>query len=67
MIGCVFNVGIVELYLYNLRDFVIDCYCKVDDEFYGGGVGMVFKFELVFVVMEVIFCSFCSWVLLMLL
>lgn len=28
-------------------DYVYDCYCKVDDYFFGGFVGMVMKIELI--------------------
>ena len=33
--------GIVEIVLWNIRDFATDSYRKVDDKPYGGGAGMV--------------------------
>ncbi len=45
VIGRSFSKGIAELNLFNPRDFTIDSYHKVDDEPYGGGVGMVLKPE----------------------
>ncbi len=45
VIGRAFTTGIAELNLYNPRDFTHDSYHKVDDEPYGGGVGMVLKPE----------------------
>ena len=38
------NNGLIELELYNPRDFAEDNYRRVDDYSYGGGPGMVMKF-----------------------
>ena len=45
LIGRAFSKGIAELHLHNPRDFTTDSYHKVDDQPYGGGVGMVLKPE----------------------
>ncbi len=45
VIGRSFSAGIAQLTIYNPRDFTSDSYHKVDDEPYGGGVGMVLKPE----------------------
>ncbi len=45
VIGRALSRGIAELNLYNPREFTSDSYHKVDDEPYGGGVGMVLKPE----------------------
>ncbi|MGL5082769.1 MAG: tRNA (guanosine(37)-N1)-methyltransferase TrmD [Microcoleaceae cyanobacterium] len=44
--------GIAEVYLTNPRDFTTDKHRKVDDEPYGGGVGMVLKPEPLFAAVE---------------
>lgn len=44
--------GIVEIKLWNLRDFTEDKHRKVDDEPYGGGKGMVLKCEPIFNAVE---------------
>lgn len=36
--------GIIEVYIYNIRDFFNNKYKKVDDYLFGGGVGMVMIF-----------------------
>ncbi len=48
VIGRAFSSRIAELNVYNPRDFTKDTYRKVDDEPYGGGVGMVLKPEPIF-------------------
>ena len=48
VIGRAFSNGIAELHCHNPRDYALDRYHKVDDEPYGGGVGMVLKPEPVF-------------------
>ena len=48
VIGRAFSSKIAELQVHNPRDFTTDRYRKVDDEPYGGGVGMVLKPEPVF-------------------
>lgn len=40
--------GIVDIRVYNLRDYATDKYKSVDDYPYGGGAGMVIKAEPVF-------------------
>lgn len=48
VIGRAFSSGIADLHIHNPRDFATDRYRKVDDQPYGGGVGMVLKPEPVF-------------------
>lgn len=43
---------IAEVYLTNPRDFAIDRHRRVDDEPYGGGVGMLMKPEPIFAAVE---------------
>lgn len=43
---------IAKVNLINPRDFVVDKYRKVDDEPYGGGVGMLLKPEPIFAAVE---------------
>jgi tRNA (guanine37-N1)-methyltransferase len=43
---------IASVYITNPRDFTIDRHHKVDDESYGGGVGMVIKPEPIFAAVE---------------
>jgi tRNA (guanine37-N1)-methyltransferase len=43
---------IASVHITNPRDFTIDRYRKVDDESYGGGVGMVMKPEPIFAAVE---------------
>ncbi len=45
IIGKAQKEGIIEIYIYNLRDFSKDPHKTVDDYPYGGGAGMVFKIE----------------------
>ncbi|MCM8759647.1 MAG: tRNA (guanosine(37)-N1)-methyltransferase TrmD [Candidatus Omnitrophica bacterium] len=44
--------GLLELYLWNLRDFSKDKHKKVDDAPYGGGKGMVLACEPIFLAVE---------------
>lgn len=44
--------GIIEIHLWNLRDFSKDKHKKVDDEPYGGGRGMVLACEPIFLAVE---------------
>ena len=44
--------GLVEIKIWNLRDFTKDKHRKVDDEPYGGGKGMVLKCEPIFNAVE---------------
>jgi tRNA (guanine37-N1)-methyltransferase len=46
VVGRAIKSGLVELNTYNPRDFATDNYRRVDDYSYGGGPGMVLKFEL---------------------
>ena len=43
---------IASVHITNPRDFTIDRHRKVDDESYGGGVGMVIKPEPIFAAVE---------------
>ena len=52
LIGKALAKGIAEVHLTNPRDFTIDKHHKVDDESYGGGVGMVLKPEPIFAAVE---------------
>lgn len=45
LLGKVVVNGLVEVYVYDLCDWIYDCYCIVDDILCGGGVGMVMKFD----------------------
>ncbi len=44
--------GLVELHVWNIRDFTLDKHKKVDDRPYGGGPGMVIRPEPVFRAIE---------------
>ncbi|MBI5409896.1 MAG: tRNA (guanosine(37)-N1)-methyltransferase TrmD, partial [Nitrospirae bacterium] len=44
--------SLLEVKLYNIRDFTTDPHRKVDDYPYGGGAGMVFKPEPIFRTMD---------------
>lgn len=44
--------GIIEIHLWNLRDFSKDKHKKVDDAPYGGGKGMVLACEPIFLAVE---------------
>jgi tRNA (guanine37-N1)-methyltransferase len=52
LLGKALNRGIAEVYLTNPRDFTTDKHHKVDDEPYGGGVGMVMKVEPIVAAVE---------------
>ena len=52
LLGKALARGIAEVHLTNPRDFAIDKHRKVDDEPYGGGVGMVMKPEPIFRAVE---------------
>ena len=52
VIGRALSRRIAELHIHNPRDFAEDNYRKVDDEPYGGGVGMVLKPEPIFAAFE---------------
>ncbi len=52
LIGKAFSKGIAEVFLTNPRDFTTDKHRKVDDEPYGGGVGMLMKPEPLFAAIE---------------
>ena len=54
VVGRSLSTGIAELSLHNPRDFTNDTYHKVDDQPYGGGVGMVLKPEPFFNAFEAI-------------
>jgi tRNA (guanine37-N1)-methyltransferase len=43
---------IAQVHLVNPRDFTTDKHHKVDDETYGGGVGMLMKPEPIFAAVE---------------
>lgn len=48
LIGKALGRGLAEVHLTNFRDFATDKHHKVDDEPYGGGVGMLLKPEPIF-------------------
>ncbi len=52
LIGKALSKGIAEVYLTNPRDFTTDKHHRVDDETYGGGVGMLMKPEPIFAAVE---------------
>jgi tRNA (guanine37-N1)-methyltransferase len=52
LIGKALNKGIAEVHLTNPRDFTVDKHHRVDDETYGGGVGMLMKPEPIFAAIE---------------
>jgi tRNA (guanine37-N1)-methyltransferase len=52
LIGRALSKGIAEVHLTNPRDFATDKHRRVDDEPYGGGVGMLIKPEPVFAAVE---------------
>lgn len=45
VIGRALSQGLIELSIFNPRDFTTDAHHTVDDRPYGGGPGMVMKFE----------------------
>lgn len=52
LVGKALNKGIAEVCLTNPRDFTIDKHHRVDDEPYGGGVGMLMKPDPIFAAVE---------------
>ncbi len=52
LIGKALSKGIAEVHLINPRDFTTDKHHRVDDETYGGGVGMLMKPEPIFAAIE---------------
>ena len=52
LLGKALAKGIAEVHLVNPRDFTIDKHHRVDDETYGGGVGMLMKPEPIFAAVE---------------
>ncbi len=52
LLGKAFDKNIAKVNLVNPRDYTTDKYKKVDDESYGGGVGMVLKPEPIFAAVE---------------
>jgi tRNA (guanine37-N1)-methyltransferase len=52
LLGKAFAKQIAAVHLTNPRDFTIDKHHKVDDEPYGGGVGMLMKPEPIFAAVE---------------
>lgn len=43
IMGKAIDQGLIELEIFNIRDFTLDKHNKVDDYPYGGGAGMVRK------------------------
>lgn len=52
LLGKALAKGIAEVHLINPRDFATDKHRRVDDEPYGGGVGMLMKPEPIFAAVE---------------
>jgi tRNA (guanine37-N1)-methyltransferase len=52
LIGKALSKGIAEVHLTNPRDFALDKHRRVDDETYGGGVGMLMKPDPIFAAIE---------------
>ncbi|MDJ0557029.1 MAG: tRNA (guanosine(37)-N1)-methyltransferase TrmD [Microcoleaceae cyanobacterium MO_207.B10] len=52
LLGKALVKDIAQVHLINPRDYTTDKYRKVDDESYGGGVGMVLKPEPIFAAVE---------------
>lgn len=52
LLGKALSKNIAEVHLVNPRDFTTDKHRRVDDEPYGGGVGMVLKPEPIFAAVE---------------
>lgn len=65
LIGKALAKKIAEVHLNNPRDFTTDKHHRVDDEPYGGGVGMVLKPEPIFAAVEALPCLPRRQVLLM--
>ena len=45
IMGKAIDQGLIELEIFNIRDFTLDKHNKVDDYPYGGGAGMVMEAE----------------------
>lgn len=52
LLGKALARGVAEVHLVNPRDFAMDKHRRVDDEPYGGGVGMLMKPEPIFAAVE---------------
>src|SRR5512140_667530 len=52
IIGRAVERGLIELNLWNIRDYAIDRHRTVDDSPYGGGAGMVMKVEPLYACIE---------------
>lgn len=52
LLGKALSRGIADIHIVNPRDFTLDKHHKVDDEPYGGGVGMLMKPEPIFAAVE---------------
>ena len=52
LLGKALSKNIAEVHLTNPRDFALDKHHRVDDEPYGGGVGMLMKPEPIFAAVE---------------
>lgn len=52
LVGKALDKGIATVYLTNPRDYATDKHRRVDDEPYGGGVGMLMKPEPIFAAIE---------------
>lgn len=65
LLGKALDRGIATVNLTNPRDFAIDKHHRVDDEPYGGGVGMLMKPEPIFAAVESLPCLSGRQVLLM--
>lgn len=65
LLGKALDRGIATVHLTNPRDFAIDKHRRVDDEPYGGGVGMLMKPEPIFAAVESLPCLTRRQVLLM--
>ena len=52
LLGKAFDKKIAKVNLVNPRDYTTDKYKKVDDESYGGGVGMILKPDPIFAAVE---------------
>ncbi|MGP1383243.1 MAG: tRNA (guanosine(37)-N1)-methyltransferase TrmD [Thainema sp.] len=65
LLGKALANDIASVYLTNPRDFALDKHHRVDDEPYGGGVGMLMKPEPIFAAVESLPCLAQRQVLLM--
>ena len=48
IMGKAIDQGLIELEIFNIRDFTLDKHNKVDDYPYGGGAGMVMEAEPIY-------------------